>query len=425
MAQTHDGNQVEVEDRRERPDHAWSIQVLSLPETWARSDRRTRYNLKTMIQSYTDAIIIRVHTSENCTNSPAPGEAKYCYAFFDVTDEDQGKIFIRQIGQVTIDGVRLQPRWSSKAQPRNFARAHTVLDTATGRSQQWHPRDGLSLTSDTSDHHRTGQGGGAQSMVSITYTPQEHGLQSGHGGVGVVPADDRADHTPTPLALALDVSQPALIQLVVGNTGWEDQVARRSAQEAQPTQSMEVQVRPARTQERVRHWDDQDTFQAILQRGDKVLLTTYHHDAHDWLETRQVRHPNTGTMLDYHTMPTCEVWIAEPTQTTALQAQEWLWQARRGAWIGAQWIVVDPNNVQVRGADREGHRAFLSIQGGQQLTALSPPIWTWTDDTRMAGLWCLMMCTYHTNTSRAIAMTAPVSAGLVPMSTIDELQVYD
>ena len=65
--------------------------------------------------------------------------------------------------------------------------------------------------------------------------------------------------------------------------------------------------------------------------------------------------------------------------------------------------------------------AFLSIRAGQQLTALSPPVWVWADSTQLAGLWCLLMTTYHTNGSLVLPMTTIIKIGLVPMGTVDRL----
>ena len=87
------------------------------------------------------------------------------------------------------------------------------------------------------------------------------------------------------------------------------------------------------------------------------------------------------------------------------------------------WLVT-PVKSTCRGPTRERHAAFLSVRAGQQLTGLSPPVWVWTDGTQLAGLWCLLMTTYHTNVSLALPMDTIIETGLVPMSIVHKVSDY-
>ena len=87
----------------------------------------------------------------------------------------------------------------------------------------------------------------------------------------------------------------------------------------------------------------------------------------------------------------------------------------------AQYVVTNPDHIHMEQATHGRHRAFLRIMQGQQLTALSPPVWVWSDHTQLAGLWCLLMTTYNTNIGVYIPMTQDVITSLVPMSTLERV----
>ena len=87
-------------------------------------------------------------------------------------------------------------------------------------------------------------------------------------------------------------------------------------------------------------------------------------------------------------------------------------------------MVDDPSRIHMQRAAQERHMAFLSIRAGQQLTALSPPLWVWTDSAQLAGLWCLLMTTYHTNVSLVLPMDTVIEIGLVPMGTVHRVSDY-
>ena len=399
----------------------YSFQIRSLPVTWAKSDNTTRSNLLAMLQHHTTSVLRRAYTSERCTNSPADGERRFCYAFIDVDDEVQGDLFIRQIRQVEIDGVYLQARWSSKAKPRTPSQTHKVRNVATGHIQEWHPKRGLTGGSASSDGQQPEPGRTSGAMVSITYTPQEHqGRTEQWSPEGVLPQTPTSPSAAQPARVSY-WDQPIQDQAVESHPHQEAQATQDLVNEPEADQAVAQQGQLTQRQRQVRNWDDHDTFQAILQDGDRVLLTTYHQEENTWVDTRQVPQPQLGTMWDYHIMPTRKVWLASPGQTTAGQAQDWLYQARRGSWVGAQYLVIDPDRIHMQRATQEQHMAFLSIRAGQQLTALSPPVWVWTDSTQLAGLWCLLMTTYHTNGSLVLPMTTIIKIGLVPMGTVDRL----
>ena len=140
--------------------------------------------------------------------------------------------------------------------------------------------------------------------------------------------------------------------------------------------------------------------------------------------TCQVLQPQLGTMWDCHIMMTRRVWLASPGRTTASQAQDWLYQARRGIWVGAQYLVGDHSRIHMQKATRERHVASLSIRAGQQLTALSPPVCVWTGSTQRPGLWCALMAAYHTNVSPVLPMDTVIETDLVPMGTVHRVSDY-
>ena len=174
MDDIHREDFEETDARRGHNRHDYSIQIRNLPETWAKSDRTTHLNLQAMLQNHTTVALRRAYTSERCTNSPGENERRFCYAFIDVDNQEQGDLFIRHMRQVDIDGIYLQARWSSKAKPRTPSYTHKVRNATTGHVQEWHPRRGLTGGSLHSDGPQVGSGSASQAVVSITYTPQEH-----------------------------------------------------------------------------------------------------------------------------------------------------------------------------------------------------------------------------------------------------------
>ena len=414
----------ETDARRGHNKHDYSIQIRNLPETWAKSDRTTHLNLHAMLQSHTTVALRRAYTSERCTNTPGENERRFCYAFIDVDDQEQGDLFIRQIRQVEIDDIYLQARWSSKAKPRTPSYTHKVRNAVTGHVQEWHPKRGLTGGSLHSDGPQVEPGSPNQTVVSITYTPQEHEDRVEQQSQDGTTHQAQAGTLVVSPARSSNWDQQAHDQVADDHARQGHHVAPEPVDGPGPDQDVAQQDQVVLRQRQVRNWDEHDTFQAILQDGDRVLLTTYHQEESTWLGTRQVQQPQPGTMWDYHNTPTRRAWLATPGQTTAGQAQDWLYQARRGSWIGAQYLVGDPSKIHMQRATRERHAAFLSVRAGQQLTGLSPPVWVWTDGTQLAGLWCLLMTTYHTNVSLALPMGTVIETGLVPMGTVHKVSDY-
>ena len=181
---------------------------------------------------------------------------------------------------------------------------------------------------------------------------------------------------------------------------------------------MAQQGRIVLKQRRVRDWDEHDAFQATLQDGYRLLLTTHRQEESTWVSTCQVLRPQLGTMWDCHVMMTRRVWRASPGWTTASQAQDWLYQAHRGIWVSAQYLVGDHSRIRIQTATRERHGASLNIRAGQQLTALSPPVCVWTGSAQLPGLWCALMAAYHTHVSPVLPMDTVIETDLVPMGTV-------
>ena len=424
MDDIHREDYEETDARRRHDRYNYSIQIRNLPETWAKSDRTTHSNLHAMLQGHTTVTLRKAYTSERCTNTPGHNERRFCYAFIDVDDQEQGDLFIRQIRQVQIDDIYLQARWSSKAIPRTPNHTHRVRNAVTGHVQEWHPRRGLTGSSLQGHDLQPEQVGPSQTAVSITYTPRQHeDCAEQQAQDGITTQSQAGSHVGGPAQGPYQDQQPQ-DQAANSHAGQGSREALEPMDRPAPDQVVAQQDQIAPRQGQVRDWNENDTFQAILQDGDRVPLTTYHQEESTWLGTRQVRQPQPGTMWDYHITPTRRAWLATPGQTTAGQAQDWLYQARRGSWIGAQYLVDDPSRIHMQNATRERHAAFLSVTARQQLTCLSPPVWVWTDGTQLAGLWCLLMTTYHTNASLDLPMCTIVETGLVPMSVVHKVSDY-
>ena len=82
------------------------------------------------------------------------------------------------------------------------------------------------------------------------------------------------------------------------------------------------------------------------------------------------------------------------------------------------YVVTHPDRVHLHRATHNGHKAFIEVHPGQQVTSMSPPIWALADQTRLVGLWCLMVTTYNTDPNYIIIMTQQVNTGLVPMRVL-------
>ena len=342
--------------------------------------------------------------------------------------EDEGNKFIQDIKKVEVDAQYILARWSSKAKPRTPSMIHKIRNTGTGPTQEWRPIRGLMMDSaqQPQEPHQGQQELAQQvrhqqevaSEVSITYTPDRHSQATGVQAPSAAGQNSNGGGVPqhdAQLSLWDSTNQDNSTQVAWGARDEHQQEGQTHGQSQELAHNGQIQVHGG---QETRAWNKHDTFQAILQQGDRVLLTTYHQEESEWLVTTQVNAPQEGSMWDYHVMPTQRIWIAGPSQTQAVNAQEWLFQARRGEWVGAQYIVIDPDKIHMEQATHGRHKAFLRIRQGQQLTALSPPVWVWSDHTQLAGLWCLLMTTYNTNVNEYIPMTQVVVTGLVPMSTL-------
>ena len=64
MDETHREDFEETDSRRMHNKYDYSVQIRSLPATWAKSDHTTRSNLLAMLQNHTTSVLRRAYTSE-------------------------------------------------------------------------------------------------------------------------------------------------------------------------------------------------------------------------------------------------------------------------------------------------------------------------------------------------------------------------
>ena len=57
MDEIHREDFEETDSRRTHNKYDYSVQIRSLPETWAKSDHTTRSNLLAMLQNHTTAVL--------------------------------------------------------------------------------------------------------------------------------------------------------------------------------------------------------------------------------------------------------------------------------------------------------------------------------------------------------------------------------
>ena len=117
-------------------DYTKRIQILNLPETWAKRDRVTSRSFLAMLQSYTSVQLLSVYTSEKCIGNPVEGQRVHCHAFITVNSKADGDLFIEHINSIQVDGDDLQARWSSRALPRTPVTLHQVRRKQGGPAQQ-------------------------------------------------------------------------------------------------------------------------------------------------------------------------------------------------------------------------------------------------------------------------------------------------
>ena len=58
----------------------------------------------------------------------------------------------------------------------------------------------------------------------------------------------------------------------------------------------------------------------------------------------------------------------------------------------------------------------MQLKMGQHIIGISPPIWVWADQARLAGLWCIGATTYNLDPHDYMRMGTKVTAGRAPVS---------
>ena len=126
-----------------------------------------------------------------------------------------------------------------------------------------------------------------------------------------------------------------------------------------------------------------------------------------------------GTIWDYTDRARGRLRRATQGETAAREAQEMLYQAGMDHWIGRTYTVINPGSEHVTGFANNEHNIFMSLQAGQLITAISPPIVIWASPRKLTGAWCTIATTYHGNTLKNLVMTSRVQTGAVPLAELD------
>ena len=78
----------------------------------------------------------------------------------------------------------------------------------------------------------------------------------------------------------------------------------------------------------------QQHYQAVLLKGDNLLLTTFHNtDIKSFVQV-QIPELPLGTIWDYYGQVPDTAWLAAPEKMQSSDVQMWLHQLARDAWYG-------------------------------------------------------------------------------------------
>ena len=379
-----------------------------------------------MLRQHTEVQLEHPSTGDGYLSGVKEDGKQYAYAFISVTKEEDGPIFMRDMRMVVMDNTILLANWSTKSIPATPGEGSTVINAATGERQTWHPirgeqtptRSDRQPSADPTAGTSTASGSNQpMPVVNIAYTPGVHESMTMRGHTPHRARSRDAPGTRYDLHGTHHNQQGGAQQRPM----WDG--PHRAAQDLPihiliPDHNETAHLELARVQPWREPWSEEQTVQGVLLERGNILLTTYGPEDNTWATPRRIGTLQYGTLWDYGSNSQGQIWLAKAHEDIAEEVQQWIFKVGKDPWLGAQFIVTNPENIQISGAIREHHDTFLQLRRGQRITAISPPIWIWLDVHRMAGLWCLAATTYNFDTDEYIPRQARVKGGLEPISTL-------
>ena len=163
-------------------------------------------------------------------------------------------------------------------------------------------------------------------------------------------------------------------------------------------------------------WADKDIFQALLHSDDYIVLTTHPHNEKLASQSILLEAIQVGTIWDYAVMCRGQTWVAKATCEHISDVHQKVASMPTNRWVGKHYKVTTRQNRP--GLTIPGHKAFIPTHIGQVLTSISPPLWVWEDDRKLAGSWCHLATTYIGLCHESTLHTNEVYTGLVQISTL-------
>ena len=106
-------------------------------------------------------------------------------------------------------------------------------------------------------------------------------------------------------------------------------------------------------------WNDHDLFQAILLRGQKVLLTTYSQNRGEYLDPIDELQTPVGTMWDYTSKYRRQQWIATSQREHPALVMENIQGMHTMKWMGKNCRVADPDKIHFPRVSALCHKSFI------------------------------------------------------------------
>ena len=163
-------------------------------------------------------------------------------------------------------------------------------------------------------------------------------------------------------------------------------------------------------------WSDTDIFQAHLNSDDRIVLTTCPYNQKLSPQCSLPEAVQAGTVWDYAVMCRGQMWTAKATCEHISDVHQRVASMPTNRWVGKHYRIATRQN---RPAGKfPGHKAFIPTYIGQTLTGISPPLWVWEDNGKLAGSWCHLATTYIGLCHESTLHTNEVYTGLVQISTL-------
>ena len=335
------------------------LRVKYFPAEWATTDQDIDEKIACIITKATKADVSTVRTSHSYTLVTADSEQKYSYAYVTFTSCTQVCKLIDNIQEVAIQGKNLKA-----------ALCAVEVDQVTSAGDH-----------DADDESKD------NTWVHL----QRHDAQDPYG-----PQDNQDPHRKKPDNV--DVEPATMMQPDLDHDTLQPWTPRCALDGPK--------------------WNDHDLFQAILLRGQKVLLTTYSQNRGEYLDPIDELQTPVGTMWDYTSKYRRQQWIATSQREHPALVMEKIQGMHTMKWMGKNCRVADPDKIHFPRVSALCHKSFIHTHKKQNLTCIAPPIWVWSDRRMLAGAWCIVATTIKMNIAKPEDTGDVIHTGLVLISTL-------